>query len=157
MLQLSALSCAEVTGYDVLVERWRRFFVGYDDPETLAQLGAEDSTMALATQTLKEISQDPELRRRALEREDERRLHRIDLAACREEGWALGRDAGWTEGRDAGRDEGQGTLLLEQLGALFGPPSEATRVRVRAGTAEELRAWGLRVLRASRLDEVFGG
>jgi len=165
VLQLSALPSAEVTGYDVLVERWRRFFVGYDDPEALAQLAAEDPIMAVAIQTLKEISQDPEVRRLALEREDERKLHRIDLEACREEGWAEGRDAGWAEGRDAGwaegrdagRDEGQATLLLEQLGALFGPPAEAIQARVRAGKAEELRAWGLRVLGAKRLDEVFGG
>ncbi|WP_266215177.1 Rpn family recombination-promoting nuclease/putative transposase [Paraliomyxa miuraensis] len=140
VIQLSALPPSQATGYDVLVERWGRFFMGYDDPETLAQLAAEDPIMALATQTLEEISRDPELRRRALEREDARKLHRFDLEACREEG----------------RDEGRATLLLEQLGALFGPPSEVVRGRVRAGTAEELRAWGLRVLGAKSLDEVFG-
>lgn len=161
VIQLSALSSAEATGYDALLERWGRFFVGYDDPNTLAQLAAEDSTMALATQTLKEISQDPELRRRALEREDERALNRIELQACRDEsraeGWAEGHDEGRAEGRAEGRDEGRATLLLEQLGALFGSPSEAIRARVRAGTAEELRTWGLRVLRAKSLGEVFEG
>jgi len=161
VIHLCALPSSQATGYDVLVERWGRFFVGYDDPETLAQLAAEDPIMAMAVQTLKEISQDPELRRRALEREDERKLHRIDLAACREEGWAQGHDEGWAQGRDdgwaQGRDDGQAALLLEQLGALFGPPSEATLARVRAGTAEELRAWGLRVLGAKSLDEVLGG
>lgn len=144
VIQLSALSRGEVKGYDVLVERWARFFVGYDDPVTLAQLAAEDPVMAVAIQTLKEISQDPELRRLALEREDACKLHRIELEACREEGWAEGHDAG------------QATLLLEQLGALFGPPSEEIRARVRGGTPEELRAWGLRVLRANHLDEVLG-
>lgn len=149
VIQLSALSSFEATGYDVLVERWARFFVGYDDSETLAQLAAEDPIMAVATQTLKEISQDPELRRLALEREDARKLHRIELEACRDEG----RDEGWA----AGRDEGRAILLLEQLGALFGPPSEEIRARVRVGTGEELRAWGLRVLGAKRLDDVFEG
>ena len=136
VIQLSALSTAKATGYDVLVERWGRFFMGYDDPNVLAQLAAEDPIMAVATRTLEEISQDPELRRLALEREDECALYRIELELCRE--------------------EGQATLLLEQLGALFGPPSAATVARVRAGTAAELRAWGLRVLGARSLDEVFG-
>jgi predicted transposase/invertase (TIGR01784 family) len=153
VIQLPALSSGEVSGYDVLVERWARFFVGYDDPATLAQLAAEDPIMAVATETLKEISQDPELRRLALEREDAHRLHRIDLQSCRDEGWAAGRDDGWA----AGRDDGQAALLLEQLGALFGPLSEATTARVRAGSAEALRTWGLRVLRAQRLEEVFEG
>lgn len=136
VIQLSALSSAGATGYDLLVERWGRFFLGYDDPETLARLAAEDPIMALATQTLTEISRDRELRRLALEREDERKLHWNDLQAC--------------------RDEGRATLLLEQLGALFGVLSEPTSTRVRAGTAEELRIWGLRVLGAKSLDEVFG-
>ncbi|MCX4246830.1 Rpn family recombination-promoting nuclease/putative transposase [Paraliomyxa miuraensis] len=149
VIQPSALSSAKATGYDAIVERWARFFVGYDDPEVLAQLAAEDSIMALATQTLEEISQDPEVRRLALEREDERKLHRMDLAACRAEGW--------NEGHDVGHDAGRATLLLEQLGALFGSPSEAIQARVRAGTAEELRTWGLRVLGAKSLSQVFGG
>jgi predicted transposase/invertase (TIGR01784 family) len=161
VLQLSALPSPAETGYDVLVERWGRFFAAYDDPETLAQLAAEDPIMAVATQTLTEISQDPALRRLAIEREDAQALHWIELEACREEGWTAGRDAGWTAGRDAGwtagRDEGCAMLLLEQLEACFGPPSEATQARVRAGTAEELRAWGLRVLGATSLDEVLEG
>lgn len=137
VIQLSALSPATATGYDAIVERWGRFFVGYDDPEVLARLAAEDPIMAVATQTLKEISQDPELRRRALEREDARKLYRIDLRAC--------------------RDEAQAELLLEQLGARFGAPSEAIRARVRGGTAEALRTWGLRVLGAKSLADVFEG
>jgi hypothetical protein len=135
VIQLSAVSSGKGSGYDV-VERWARFFVGYDDPDTLARLAAEDPIMAVATQTLEEISQDPELRRLALEREDEYRLYRFDLEACREEGRAA--------------------ALLEQLGVLFGPPTEATQARVRAGSPEELRAWSSRVLRAQRIEDVFG-
>lgn len=134
MLQLSALSSSQATGYDAIVERWARFLAARDDAE-LDQLAAEKPIMALAKQTLDQLSQDPATHRLLRERADALKLYQIDLLAS--------------------RIEGEAKLLLKQLGLRFGGPSEATRARVQAATPDQLDTWGERILTAKTLDELF--
>lgn len=91
--------------------------------------------MSLATQTLDELSQDPEIRRRARYRADEIKLDRIERLASRIEGGA--------------------EILLKLLGLRFGRLSDATRARVEEATLEQLDTWVERVLTAQTLDEVL--
>jgi hypothetical protein len=54
-----------------------------------------------------------------------------------------------------GHQEGRADLLLALLEQRFGPLSEATVTRVRAGTATDLDRWALAVLAAPTLDDVL--
>jgi hypothetical protein len=60
------------------------------------------------------------------------------------------------EGRAEGRVEGRAELVLKLLTLRFGPLSEATVVRVRAGGVEQLDGYAERVLTAQSLEQVFG-
>jgi hypothetical protein len=60
------------------------------------------------------------------------------------------------EGRQQGRQEGEARLLKRQLEQKFGPLSAADQARVQQADAEELLAWGERLLTARTLPEVFG-
>jgi predicted transposase/invertase (TIGR01784 family) len=134
VLQLSSLSPSRPTGYDGRVERWARFLTARDDTE-LRQLASENRIMSLAKQTLDQLSQDPEARRLAREREDAIKLYRMELVAS--------------------KAEGKAELLIKLLGLRFGPPSAATRARVEAASPKQLDAWAERVLTAKTLDEVL--
>lgn len=138
LLQLSALPASPSNGYDPRVERWARFLMARNDAE-LDRLASEDPIMALAKETLEKLSQDPDVRRLAREREDALELYEMDLVASRALGEALG----------------EAKVLLKLLGLRFGPPSEATRARVEAAAIAQLDAWVERVLTAETLDEVF--
>jgi len=145
LLQLSnapSLPQPEVTGYAAQVERWARFFTARDEA-ALAQLAAEDPTMHLATQTLEELSQDPEACRLALERAQELALYRYDLATSRD------------EGREEGRRGALAETLLKFLDQRFGQPPAVVQALVRAATAQQLDAWLGRVLTARSVDEIF--
>lgn len=130
------------TRYTATVERWARFFTAKDDA-ALHQLASEHPIMSLAKQTLDHLSFDPEIHRRAREREDERRLHQIDMHAFR------------AEGKAEGMAEGMATMLLKMLGLRFGPLPGPVHSRVEAATPEQLHTWAERVLKAATLDEVF--
>jgi predicted transposase/invertase (TIGR01784 family) len=137
LLQLSkphVLSPSRSPLYDARVERWARFFNASDDAE-LDRLAAEDPIMNVATQTLDVLSQDPEVRRRALEREDDIKLYKLDLLGS--------------------RMEGRAEILLAQLRHRFGPLSEAIRARVGAATAIQLDRWAVQVLTANTLEDVL--
>lgn len=95
--------------------------------------------MALAKQTLEEISQDPETRRRAREREDEIKLDELERRASRKAAMA----------------EGKVELILKLLTKRFGSVPLAARARVEAAASEQLDAWAERVLTASTLDDVL--
>ncbi len=59
------------------------------------------------------------------------------------------------EGEQKGRQQGEGALLLRQLERRFGLlPGWATD-RVLAADTETIEEWGLRMLDAATLDEVF--
>ena len=57
--------------------------------------------------------------------------------------------------REEGRQEGEANLLLRQLEQKFGRIDSNTRTRVQSADAERLLDWGLRVLTAERLEDVF--
>jgi hypothetical protein len=56
-----------------------------------------------------------------------------------------------------GQAQGAGSLLRGLLEQRFGPLPEAVTERLDAADAEQLLAWGKRVLDAQDLDEVFAG
>ena len=64
-------------------------------------------------------------------------------------------EQGRAEGRAQGRAEGRADFLLMQLERKYGALPEATRRRVQSASDEELAAWGVRVLTATVLDDVF--
>ena len=59
------------------------------------------------------------------------------------------------EGRQKGRQEGEAQLLTRMLERRFGPLAPADRARIQKADADELLAWGDRLLSARSLDEVF--
>jgi predicted transposase/invertase (TIGR01784 family) len=137
VLQLSALPPVGTIRYHSRVERWARFLAARDDAE-LDQLASEDPIMALAKKTLERLSEDPEVRRLARDREDAINLYRVELVASRMEGETRGR----------------ADVLLKQLGLRFGPPSAAIRAQVESASSQQLDAWVERVLTAATPDEV---
>lgn len=139
VLQLRRLPKGDESSYDPRVVRWARFLGGPD--ADLERLAAEDPIMQLAKQTLDRISEDPEVRRLAREREDAIKLHRMEIVASRQEG----------------RVEGRAAALLDLLAMRFGPPPPRIRERIAAATPEQLVAWTRRVLDAQTPDEVVDG
>ncbi|MCA9550719.1 MAG: Rpn family recombination-promoting nuclease/putative transposase [Myxococcales bacterium] len=77
----------------------------------------------------------------------------------RAEGVAQGREQGLEQGREQGLEQGlhhgRVAMLLEQLAGRFGPVPTDVAQHVQAGSAEELRRWGLRLLTARTLAGVF--
>jgi predicted transposase/invertase (TIGR01784 family) len=138
VLQLSEITPSLGPSEDARVHRWGRFLTAQTDAE-FEQLASEDPIMSLAKKTLETLSQDPDVQRRAREREDARALYQIDLATSKR----------------LGKAEGKAELLLELLGERFGPPSEATRARVTAATSEQLDTWAKRIFTAATLDEML--
>jgi predicted transposase/invertase (TIGR01784 family) len=134
VLQLSEISRSPRTSEDARAHRWARFLTAQTDAE-FEQLASDDPIMSLAKKTLETLSQDPDVQRRAREREDARALYEIDLATSKRLGKA--------------------ELLLELLGERFGPPSEATRARVTAATSKQLDTWAKRIFTATTLDEML--
>jgi hypothetical protein len=61
---------------------------------------------------------------------------------------------GKREGRNEGRNEGRSELLLEQITAKFGTPSEQTVTTVRALTEQQVKALAQRILTANSLEEL---
>lgn len=138
LLQLPYRTAYPSTGYTRRVDRWARFFTAHSDAE-FAALSAENPIMSLATQTLAQLSQDPEARRRAREREDEFKLRQIDLAVSRAEGEA----------------KGKREFLLRVLGLRFGPLPEEIEARLAVASLEQLDRWVDRVVTARSIHGVF--
>ncbi|MBS7348757.1 MAG: Rpn family recombination-promoting nuclease/putative transposase [Comamonas sp.] len=80
--------------------------------------------------------------------------HRLDQweQAYEERGLKKGR----AEGRTEGRAEGESDFLRRLLVHRFGPLSKELLARMDQASSEQLALWGLRVLDARSLDEVFG-
>ena len=93
------------------LSRWARFLRA-STPEELEELAREDPVMNTAKNALEELSQDPEARRIARDRETAVLMHRHLMAAAREEWLAEGRTEGRTEGRAEGHAEGRTEGLL---------------------------------------------
>ncbi|MEM9462955.1 MAG: Rpn family recombination-promoting nuclease/putative transposase [Myxococcota bacterium] len=138
VLQLSCLSESNSTEDDARVRRWARFFTAKEDAD-LDKLAAEDPIMAVATQTLDQLSQDPDVRRMAQEREHAQMFYRMELATSRQQGI----------------EQGRSEMLLELLKLKFGSLSDTTRAQVDTASPQQLRAWTRQVLTANTLDDVF--
>ncbi|RZT08992.1 hypothetical protein SAMN05216319_2588 [Duganella sp. CF402] len=66
-----------------------------------------------------------------------------------------GRKIGRQEGLQEGRQEGRSTMLAELLVKRFGALDPGTLARLATADAERLSGWGLKLLDARTLDEVF--
>ena len=73
----------------------------------------------------------------------------------REEGRQEGRQEGLQEGLQKGLQKGEANLLLGLLERKFGRLHLKTRKRVQSADTERLLDWGMRVLTAERLEDVF--
>ena len=60
------------------------------------------------------------------------------------------------KGIELGIGQGQARLLTSQLEQRFGPLPEPQAKRIQSATPEKLENWGLRLLDAASLDDVFG-
>ncbi|MDN5849782.1 MAG: Rpn family recombination-promoting nuclease/putative transposase, partial [Nitrococcus sp.] len=69
----------------------------------------------------------------------------------KEEGLQKGRE----EGREEGRSQGQAALLARQLERKFGPLPTAFQRRLAGAAPAELERWGVQLLDAQRLEDVF--
>jgi hypothetical protein len=78
------------------------------------------------------------------------------LEEGRQEGLEEGLQKGLQEGRQEGRQAGEAALLLRQLARRFGPLPDSVAERVRTADVVPLEEWGLRILDAETLDDVFG-
>jgi predicted transposase YdaD len=67
-----------------------------------------------------------------------------------------GRQKGLQMGLQEGLQQGEARLLKRQLEQKFGPLTAADQARIQQADAEELLAWGERLLTARTLPEVFG-
>lgn len=65
-------------------------------------------------------------------------------------------ETGRQEGEQKGRQEGEARLVLRLLEEKFGALDDRSQERVRAADADRLLDWGARILRARRLQDVFG-
>ena len=88
--------------------------------------------MSTAKETLEQLSVDPDVRRRAREREDSIKFYEMSLAASEARGEA----------------RGQVKILLKQLQLRFGSIPERARTRVEAAVPEQVEVWAERVLTA---------
>jgi hypothetical protein len=57
--------------------------------------------------------------------------------------------------RQEGRQEGEAALLLRMLDRKFGPIADGVHERIAAADQAQLEAWGLRLLEASSIEELF--
>ncbi|MEM9462954.1 MAG: Rpn family recombination-promoting nuclease/putative transposase [Myxococcota bacterium] len=142
VLQLSCLSESKSTEDDARVRRWARFFTAKEDAD-FDKLAAEDPIMAVATQTLDQLSQDPDVRQMAQEREHAQMFYRMELATSRQ------------QGIEQGIEQGRSEMLLELLELRFGSLSDTTRAQINTASPQQLRAWTRQVLTANTLDNVF--
>lgn len=72
-----------------------------------------------------------------------------------QQGRQQGLQQGLQQGRQQGRQEGESALLQKQLERRFGPLPNWVHERLGQATPEQLETWGLDLLDATGLDEVF--
>jgi len=77
------------------------------------------------------------------------------LQEGRQEGRQEGQAIGEQKGKQLGRQEGEAALLLRLLEHRFGALPEWVAPRLAAAETTALEAWGLRVLDAGSLDDIF--
>ncbi len=112
---------AQPGGGEARARRWGRFFVldGDADATLLAQ---EDAMMRLAVEKLRELSDDPDKRRIADDRERDLLAHGHFVASAREEGIAIGEERGIAIGEERGIAIGEerGIAIGEERGIAIG-------------------------------------
>ena len=116
VLQLPEISSAFPAAERAL-HNWGRFFAARDE-QTLAELAEQDETMANAVKALEDLSQDPEARWMARDREDSAHFYRMGLERSRQQGFVEGRTEGFVEGRTEGFVEGRTEIQKETVAKL---------------------------------------
>jgi predicted transposase YdaD len=74
-----------------------------------------------------------------------------------EVGLRKGEQVGLQKGEQVGLRKGELALLLRQLTSKFGPLPAEVVDRLERANVDQLLGWGVRVLKAKNLDEVFAG
>lgn len=142
VIELPKRTRAALPPTDVDLLPWAHFLGSVTDEE-VAEACMSNPVIEKTQRALEELSSKPEVRLRALEREDELRLWEIELHAQR------------VEGRVEGKVEGQVLSLLRQLRAKFGALDPTIEARVHAAAESELERWQIAVLTAPDLASVF--
>lgn len=101
--EIPVYSAPDLTAPERALRNWGRFF-GAKSDEDRAELAREDATMATAVEALEHLSQDPEARRLAREREDSVLLYELEKRFHRREGRREGREEGREEARAEARE-----------------------------------------------------
>jgi predicted transposase/invertase (TIGR01784 family) len=133
--------------------RWRDLLV-----ELMATPRGQRQLVALSSYVMATTEVRPErLRDAVAEILDPAATHQIMFTADRliAKGRRQGRREGRAEGRATGAHEGRIQMLTQQLEARFGALDASVRERIAASTGAELDAWGVRVLTAASVAEVF--
>lgn len=101
--EIPVYSAPDLTAPERALRNWGRFF-GAKSDEDRAELAREHATMATAVEALEHLSQDPEARRLAREREDSVLLYELEKRFHRREGRREGREEGREEARAEARE-----------------------------------------------------
>lgn len=105
-----------------------------------------------ALRILDEMSlKDENFRWQLLARDIEEFDHNTRMKHAREDG----HEAGLAEGRSEGRAQGQAAMLELMIAHRFGAVTDTIRARLGAADARQIESWGLNVLEASTLEDVF--
>lgn len=154
------------------LRNWARYFKA-SSSEELEALAMSDPIFDKAKQELERLSLDPEVRRRALDREEALAMYRMEMFESRREGIEEGRARGKAEGRAEGKAEGKAegraegraeavealvTAVLRVLERRGIEVPEDARARI-SGCQDpaQLGAWLHAAIGATRLDDVLGG
>ena len=131
------------TDGNAAVRRWARFLAAHSEEE-FRQLATESPVMQEAKDRLEHLSQDPDARRRALEREDSELAWQIHMGGARREGKA------------EGIAEGKAEAILQFLDARGLIVTDAHRERIlRCSSTATLDAWTRAAATAESVDELF--
>ncbi len=142
VLQLSRFGPFASMSRNATVNRWARFFLARTDAE-FDRLALEGPIMRLATDTLDQLSKDPDTLRLIRAREDEIKLYRMELHQVR------------VESEAKGEAKGKARVLLELLERRFGPLSASVRARIEAAAPPQLDRWIGRILSAQTIEGVL--
>jgi predicted transposase/invertase (TIGR01784 family) len=121
---------------------WARFLAAETDEERRT-VAMENSDISKANEALGRLSEDPKARALARWREDQLRLHRVELKTAEQ------------RAEQRGRKEGTLALTRRLLEKKFGPLSDSTIIRLEAADHATVEQYADRVLTATSLAEVL--
>jgi hypothetical protein len=152
-LELKKLHLLSATDHPALA-RWSRFLAA-ETIDELTRLATEDPVMDTAKKTLEQLSQDPEVARRAYDRETALNGYHIIIDAERREALLRGKAEGKTEGKAEGIIEGQRDMLARMMAKRFGSLPTWVDDRIAHASPEQLELYLDAILTASCIEQVL--